>query len=255
LAAERNRRLQEFRELFRVARAYLDARASATQRRQQGPVLDPRLDALAPYVSGQRPVVIRADSDREILQAIDLADDVKFRLIISGARDAWKVVDRIKEKDVALIVGPVATLCGADYDPYHAPFTNLAKLHAKGIRFCIQSDDASNARNLPFEAALAVAYGLAPEAGLRAITLSPAEILGVEQELGSLTRGKTANLVIADGDPLQASTRIHGVFIAGRPYPPTSRHTALYEKWRARLPRSTSSPRPAPMAPTATESH
>src|SRR5205823_10522655 len=119
-------------------------------------------------------------------------------------------------------------------------FTNAAKLKAAGVRFCIRSGPAggssagsnpggSNTRNWPYEAAMAVSYGLPPEEGLKAVTLYPAQILGVADQLGSIEAGKRANLVLADGDVLQAATQVKAVFIDGRPLEPTSKQTRLYE--------------------------
>jgi imidazolonepropionase-like amidohydrolase len=98
-----------------------------------------------------------------------------------------------------------------------------------------QEVGSTNTRNLPYEAAMAVSYGLPPEEGLKAVTLYPAQILGVDKELGSIEQGKRANLVLADGDVLQASTQVRAVFIDGRPLEPTSKHTRLYDRYRERL--------------------
>ena len=101
--------------------------------------------------------------------------------------------------------------------------------------FCIRSDNASNSRNVSFEAAIAVAYGLPEEEALKSITLNAARVLGVEESFGSITVGKTASLVITDGSPLQHTTQIKGVFVAGRPHAPESKQTRLYERYLERL--------------------
>jgi len=120
-------------------------------------------------------------------------------------------------------------------DRYDAPFTNAAMLHAAGVKFCIRSAGSSNARNLPYEAAFAVSYGLPPEEGLKAVTLYPAQILGVADQLGSVEVGKRANLVLTNGDILQASTQVLAVVIDGKPLEATSKQTKLYERYRERL--------------------
>ncbi|MCH8829124.1 MAG: amidohydrolase family protein [Planctomycetes bacterium] len=121
------------------------------------------------------------------------------------------------------------------HDPFDAPYANAGRLHEAGVKFCIRSKKASNSRNVPFEAAMAVAYGLPRRHGLRAVTLSAAEILNVADSLGSLTRGKLASLIISDGPPLQHTTQIKGVFVEGVPFAPVSRQTRFYEKYRKRL--------------------
>src|SRR5262249_24519928 len=90
-------------------------------------------------------------------------------------------------------------------------------------------------RNLPYEAAMAVSYGLPAEEAFKAVTLYPAQILGVDKELGTIEPGKRANLVLADGDILQASTQVKAIFIDGRPLEPTSKQTRLYDRYRERL--------------------
>lgn len=249
LASERSRRLGELKSLFQLARHYHAAKDEALRRRLPPPVLQPRLEALGPYTRREKPVIFRADTTRDMKAALELASELGVRPILSGCRDAWKIAGELKAKDVPVIVGPILTECGASYDPYDAPFSNLAKLHAAGVRFCVQSDDTSNARNLPFHAAMAVAYGLPPEEGLRAITLYSARILGVENQLGSVTPGKVANLVLTDGDPLQAATNIVHLFLAGQPIEPTSKHTRLYERYARRLEEYRARPAGAPVEP------
>jgi imidazolonepropionase-like amidohydrolase len=103
-----------------------------------------------------------------------------------------------------------------------------------GVRIAFSTGSASNARHVPYHAALATAYGLPPDAAMNALTIWPAEIFGVGDRLGSVEAGKIANLFIADGDPLDIRTHISAIFIKGRNVPLDDRHTRLYEKWRAR---------------------
>jgi imidazolonepropionase-like amidohydrolase len=121
------------------------------------------------------------------------------------------------------------------FDPFDGPYACAARLHEAGVRFCIRSGGTMNTRNLPYEAAMAVSYGLPPEEGLKAVTLYPAQILGVADQLGSIETGKRANLVLTNGDILQASTQVLALFIDGKPLEPTSKHTRLYERYRERL--------------------
>jgi imidazolonepropionase-like amidohydrolase len=227
---QREEKLRRLRELFAQAVAYDEARKqSATH-----PV-NPRLEALVPYARGLKPVVIQAHRKPEIVDALKLADELKLKVVLSGAIDAWKVAEELKKRNVPVIVGPVMTMPQESYDPYDAPYSCPARLHEAGVRFCIRSGGGSNTRNLPYEAAMAVSYGLPPEEGLKAVTLYPAEILGVADQLGSIEVGKRANLVLTDGDILQASTQVKALFIDGRPLEPTSKQTRLYERYRERL--------------------
>jgi imidazolonepropionase-like amidohydrolase len=226
----REDRIRRVRELFRQGVAYEAGRKSSSD----APV-NPRLEALVPYAKGARPVVIQANRKQEIVEALQLADDLKLKVILSGAVDAWKVADELKKRKVPVICGPVMVLPPERYDPYDAPYACPARLYEAGVPFCIRSAGTTNTRNLPYEAAMAASFGLPPDEALKAVTLYPAQILGVEKELGSIAVGKRANLVLANGDLLQASTQVLAVFIDGRPLPPTSKHTRLYERYRERL--------------------
>ena len=135
--------------------------------------------------------------------------------------------------DVAVLIG-VDQLPTREADPYDAPFANAATLHKAGVRFAIVTDDASNSRNLPFEAAMAYAFGLPKEAAIRAITLSPAEIFGVSNTLGSIEAGKSATLIITNGDILDHRTNITNVIIDGRETSLDNKHQRLYDRYKAR---------------------
>jgi imidazolonepropionase-like amidohydrolase len=227
---QREEKVRRLGELLRQATAYDEARKASP-----GRPANPRLEALVPYVRGEKPVVIQANRRQEILDALKLADEFKLKVILSGGIDAWKVADELKKRQVPVIVGQVMTMPQENYDPYDAPFACAAKLHEAGVPFCIRSAGTANTRNLPYEAAMAVSYGLPAEEGLKAVTLYPARILGVADQLGSVEEGKRANLVLTNGDLLQASTQVLAVFIEGRPYEPTSKHTRLYDRYRERL--------------------
>jgi imidazolonepropionase-like amidohydrolase len=227
---QREEKLRRLRDLFKQALAHDEARKLSPAR-----AANPRLEALVPYLRGQKPVLIQANRAQEIRDALKFAENFKLKAILSGGLESWKVVDELKKRQVPVILGPVMTLPQESYDPYDGPFTCALKLHEAGVPFCIRSSGTSNTRNLPYEAAMAVSYGLPPEEGLKAVTLYPAKILGVADQLGSIEQGKRANLVLANGDILQASTQVVSVFIDGKPYEPVSKHTRLYDRYRERL--------------------
>lgn len=229
-------RIKSMKELLELGRIYQAARdATKDDASTSGPIVDPRMEALLPYLKRERPVFIEADSRQRIAEALLFAEEEKLRIVITGGTDAWKLAEELKAREVPVIVGPVMQAPRESHDPFDAPYANAGRLHAAGVKFCIRSDNASNSRNAPFEAAMAVAWGLPEAEGLRSVTLSAAEILGIGEEVGSLTVGKRANIVIADGSPLQITSQIKGVFIDGVPYPPVSRQTRFYERYRRRL--------------------
>lgn len=226
---QRDEKIRRLKELFAQAVAYDEGR------KHKNANANPRLEALVPYARGLKPVVIQANRKAEITEALKLADELKLKVILSGATDAWKVIDELKKRDVPVIIGPIMSLPSSREEPFDAPYTNPAKLFAAGVRFCIRSSGSSNARNLPYEAAMAVSYGLPVDEGLKAVTLYPAQILGVADQLGSIDVGKRANLVLTTGDLLQVSSQVQALFIDGKPIEPTSKQTRLYERYRERL--------------------
>ena len=139
--------------------------------------------------------------------------------MIFGGYDAELCAPLLREHDVPVIIPAVYRLPARRSDPYDAAYTLPARLRKAGIRFCIAGVDrfsASNLRNLPYHAATAVAYGLPHDEAMKAMTLYPAQILGVDDRVGSLAPGKDATLILTDGDPLETTTQVHAAFIQGR---------------------------------------
>ena len=174
-----------------------------------------------PVVEGTLPLFIHAETQSEIESALDWADDEGIDdLVLVASYDVAKVADRIAAAGIPVILDTIHRVPLRDWEPYDAPFTAAARLHEAGVRFAIAAGggdaDGYNARNLPFEAATAVAFGLPRDEALAAITLHAAEILGVDDRLGSLEPGKEATLLVTDGDPLEIRTHIDSVWIAGR---------------------------------------
>jgi len=236
----RREQLEEIKEQFRRASVYDAVRKAAEARKGTSPDPDPRLDALAPYAQGVKPVVFHAEHRGEILDALKIAKDLKLKAIISGGREAWKVIDALKEAKVPVIVAGTLRLPEYATDPYDSVYANPARLSEAGIPFAIcskgaGSDLATNPRNLPYEAATACAFGLPEAEALKAVTLAPAQILGVADQLGSIEPGKRANLVVTAGHILQPTTEVKALVLNGKPLPPDSRQTRLYDRYRRRL--------------------
>ncbi len=220
--------LQRLKGLFEEARAYGEGVASGVSMK-----VDLPMEALALAASGKIPVVMRANGEADIMGAIKFANDSKLKLIIAGAAEAWRCASELKKNDVAVLIG-VDQLPTREGDPYDAAYANAATLHKAGVRFAIVTDDASNSRNLPLEAAMAHAYGLPRDAAIRAITLSPAEILGVASTLGSIEPGKAATLIMTNGDILDHRTNITTVIIDGKETSLDNKHQRLYDRYKAR---------------------
>ena len=197
---DRKQPVEDLKRHLKEARLYDKSRSHATKENADGGakskdpslLIDPRYEALRPYLRGERPVFVEADTRQEIAEALRFADQEKLKIILCGATDGWKVADQIKASGVPVIVGPVMRKPLEEYDPFDAPYANAGRLYDAGIKLCFRSDTASNSRNVPFEAAMAVAYGLPEREALRGVTLTSAEILGISDRVGSLTPGKTA---------------------------------------------------------------
>ena len=237
--ARRKELLESIKDRFRMALAYDKVRASAVASDSLPPTPDPRLIALIPYAKGERPVLFQANRPVEILDVIALAKDLNIKAIVTGGNEAWKVAASLKAANIPVIVGGTLYTPPTVTDPYDAPYANPARLFEAGVTFAIRScpteDTGTSSRNLPFEAATAVAYGLPESEALKAVTITPARLLGVDSQLGSLEPGKRANLVLSAGQILRPTTEVKGLFLSGKPVAAESRHTRLYAKFQRRL--------------------
>lgn len=196
---------------------------------------DMRLEAMGTVLAGEQPIVIEADHWDDIVRAVTFAEQQKVKLIVLGGYDAPKCADVLKRADVPVIISAVHRKPLSIDDPYDGAYTLAKQLKEKGIKFCISGYDRSstwNARNLPYHAATAAAFGLSKEDAIRAITLSPAEIFGVADKVGSLEKGKDATLIVCDGDPMEASTQVESAWIAGKPVDLNNSQKMLYEKYQ-----------------------
>lgn len=234
---QKEKKKNQEKDLKRLATLLADARALAAGRSAAAggrvPDTDLGLEALAPVARGEVPVVIRADTEDDIRGAVRFAKENGLKLIVAGGLEAWRAVDALRSVDAAVLLN-VARVPRREADPYDAAYANPAALHGAGVRFAIVSDDASQVRNLPYEAAMARAYGLPAEAALRAITLSPAEIFGVADRLGSIDVGKSATLVVATGDIMDHRSQVTDVLIDGVPQSLETRHTRLWQHFKDR---------------------
>lgn len=224
--------VEQLRQAFADARAY-----GAARRADPHFPRDARWEALQDVLDGRLPVIIHADQWRQITAAVAFARQEKLRVILAGGYDAPQCAALLKEYDIPVIVGGTYRLPRRRGDAYDAAYALPAELYKAGIRFCISGRarfGASQARNLPYHAAVAVGFGLPADEALKAITLYPAQILGVADRVGSLEVGKDATLFVADGDPLEIPTQVTAAWIRGRPVDLNDRHKTLYRKYEAK---------------------
>ena len=230
-------RVGELRGWIASARRYASALSAGKSSR---PEIDLRLAALADVADGRLPLLVRADRERQIRDAVEFAEKESLRMILVGGKESWRVASLLAEKKVPVILGPTQQLPLDEDEPYDRPYTLARDLRAAGVEVAISTFGASASFTLPYEAGQAVAFGLSWEDGLAAITRAPAQILGLGDRLGTIEPGKIANLVVTDGDPLEIRTRVVHVMIDGKLVDLANKHTRSYERYRARpLPEKT----------------
>ncbi len=223
--------------LARLERTFADARAYQKARAAQGPgaerhAVDLRWEAMLPVLEGKLPLVVTADRVQQIQAAVAFARRERVGLILYGGYDAPHCAALLVEHRVPVIVSTVHRLPLRRGDAYDAAYSLPERLRAAGVRFSIASRNTSLACNLPSEAGMAVAYGLPPDEALKAITLYPAQILGVADRVGSLEVGKDATLIVTDGDVLDTPTHVEAAFIEGRAVDLDNRHKRLWRKYQ-----------------------
>ncbi|HEX3870491.1 MAG TPA: amidohydrolase family protein, partial [Pirellulales bacterium] len=241
--SDRDKALVEIRRAVADARAYWIAKrahkAKAENPGPAGPGLggalahDARWEAMIPVFERTMPVIVHADEVQQIQSAVAWAEQEGFRIMIAGGYDAPRTLDLLKKYDIPVLVGGVYRLPQRRDDPYDAPFTVPARLHEAGVRFCITGQGRmGNVRNLAYHAGTAAAFGLPADEALKAVTLYPAEILGLGDRVGSLSAGKDATLMVTTGDPLEIPTQVTHAWIQGRRVDLSDRQKRLWHKYQ-----------------------
>lgn len=182
------------------------------------------------------PIFISANDYDQITAAIAFCEARNLRMVLVGGREADLAADLLKKHNISVIVSGTHALPKRNDSAYDETYTLPARLHALGVKFCIASADrTAHERNLPYNAAMAVAHGLPMDAALASVTLAPAQILGLGDQLGSLEKGKRATLILTTGNPLEVTTQIEAAFIDGRQIDLSNKQTELYKKYRERF--------------------
>src|SRR5688572_20920860 len=232
----RDTQIDELKKIFRSAENYAKAvEAYAKDKSLPAPQTDLKLEAMVPYVRGERPIFFTVERERDIRSAAKFVADMKVKGIIVGGQEAWRAADELKRNNIPLIYTHIYSLPVREDDPYDSLFEAPSKMQQAGVKFAISTgDQGAEVRDLPYHAGLAGAYGLSQDEALKSVTLYPAQILGVADKIGSLETGKMANVVVTDGDLLDPRTNVKYLFINGRMVPLTSRHTELFDSFKDR---------------------
>ena len=193
---------------------------------------------MLPVLDGTTPLFIHALDLQQIREALDFTLQRKLDFVLVGGQDAWRVADTLKARGIDVILHAPFDLPLRRHEGHDVNYANAGKLASAGVKVAIASDASTFAatleRNLPYAAAHAVSFGMPWDQGLRSITLTPAEILGVADRIGSLDPGKDASFLVSDGDPLDVRSEIVAAYLKGQPLDLSSKHTRLRDKFEGK---------------------
>jgi imidazolonepropionase-like amidohydrolase len=211
--------------------AYEKKKTSDADKAGAAPKRDLRLEALLPYLHGQKPMVLAAEEPNDLQTVLDMAREFHLKVILNHLSHSSEVLDKVAASGFPVIVGPIYEQ-PKDWERYDAVYRLPAEMAKRGIKIAFATYDSHNARSLPYAAGYAVGFGLPPDEALKAVTLNTAQMFGVDKDLGSLDTGKMANVVVANGDPLDVKTDVKHVFIAGQEIPLVSKQTELRDQYK-----------------------
>jgi imidazolonepropionase-like amidohydrolase len=238
-AQSRGELMLKLREVLDDARTY-NRRKADFERAQTRQFAASRLDleALLPVLDGRVPLVLDADRASDIESALKLARDYNIKLILTGGAEAWMVADRLAAARVPVMTGAMNNI-PQSFSSLGTRQENAGLLRRAGVTVIIignaggGDEDAFNVRNVRFEAGNAVAYGMSRDDALRAITLTPAEVFGVADRVGSLQAGKDGDVVVWSGDPFEFASQAEHVFIRGREVRAETRQDKLEQRYKS----------------------
>jgi imidazolonepropionase-like amidohydrolase len=218
----------ELRRAFDDARAYMLAKQAGTIAGA-----DLRWEAMIPVLQKAQPLYVVANDARQIVEAIDFAKAQNVRMILVGGAEAHRAAAKLVEAGIPVILRDVIERPLRQDDAYDLAYRLPVLLHEAGVTFCLSDEGSWQVRNLPLQAGQAVAYGLPHDVALRAITLTTAQILGVDRELGSLDVGKRATLFVQEADPMDNfGAPVERMWIDGREVDLDDRQKRLRDKYR-----------------------
>jgi imidazolonepropionase-like amidohydrolase len=233
---DEEKKLKQITDLWEETRLFAKVKAAKEKDPSVKLNYNPSLEAMIPIVMGEMPLMIEVNRDADILSALRWIKKNEVNAILTGVAEGWRVADSIAAANIPVITGPVINIPSRGSDRYDRAYANAGLMHKAGVTVALRSNDTENVRDLPFHAGFAVAYGMDKQAALEAITITPATIMGLGDEIGSLEVGKVATLFICDGDPFETKTQISKVVIDGWDIPMDSRHIQLYNEFLNRTP-------------------
>jgi len=233
---EYNKSLREMDLLVRNVRAYHHRKNAKERKAEHKQKTDLRLESMIPFIVFKNPIHIKANDVRQIEAAVKWSNKHDLNIVIVGGRDAWMITEILVENNIPIIILGVQTTPRRRFEPIHTPYKIPSMLQKAGVHFCISLDPGypmdGHVRTLPDEAMRAASWGLTKDQALRAITLSAAEILGVDDHVGSLDLGKDATFFISDNEPLTQYNHPIKAYIKGREIDLSDRQKNLWKKYK-----------------------
>jgi len=228
--------VEKIRDYLKEARRYLELKKLAAQNPGlKPPDYNSKYEAFAPVFEGTLPVIVSVEKAKDIELAIKFVKEEKLNAIFRGCAQGFKVADKIKQAGIPVILDNLYVGPSEPEDGYDAPYRNVVELAKAGVMISFSSgDDPAQGKDLPYHAAKAVAFGLPHEEAIKALTINPAKIFGMEGRLGSLEAGKDADLFISTGDPLDMKSEVKYLVINGKLIDMANWWENLYEKFKKR---------------------
>lgn len=229
--------IDDLNKIFDEARKYRDAKNAETEKGIPYHNFDTRMDQMISVLENSEPVLVYASDVYQIEAAVAFCKKQNLKMILVGGKDSWLVTDLLKENNIPVVIGTNFDFPATREGDYDAAFKLSKLLYDAGVKYCISTGLAdntggeTNTRNLPYEAALAVSFGLPKDEGLKSITIYPAQIYGLDSRIGSLEVGKDATILVTNGDPLEITTNVEMEFIDGKKIDLRSHHTMLRDKF------------------------
>jgi len=225
-----NDQMKALEDFFKKAKSYYD-----TKQNDKSITIDLKLESMIPVFNKDIPLFIHANKYEQIRSSIYFSKSLDIDMILVGGADSYLLTDLLIENNIPVIYEHPLSTPMRRTDPYDLKYKIPKLLYDAGVEFCISGSSSNfespHQRSIPYEAGMAIAFGLPYEEGLKSLTLNSAKILGIDDRVGSLEVGKDATLIITDGDPFSFDTKVLQAFIKGRDVDLNDRHKMLRDKY------------------------
>lgn len=233
---EEEKKLKKLNDVWEQARLYAKIDSAAQDNPAMRPEYNPEMAAMLPVIQGKMPVLLEVNKAKDIESAIKWVEENNINAIFTGVAEGWRVADKLAKAKISVITGPVLRTPTRNSDKYDRPYANAGLMLKAGVKVALRTNEIENVRNLPFNAGFAAAYGMGKKEALKAVTIVPAEIFGVADQIGSLEKGKSATLFVTNGDPFETKTQVKYLFIDGYHVALDSRQIQLNKEFLNRSP-------------------